>query len=845
MKRRVKAFVGAALLAVVGSAAWAAPSGLSIEPARVELAGPRATHQVVVTAAGPGGASRDVTGQVSYTVLPAGLVRVKPNGELEALRDGSGTLRAVWRESKTVQRQAMVPLTVRSSRERRAISFRNEVVPVLTQAGCNQGICHGAQFGRGGFRLSLLGYDEEADHDAIAREGGGRRIQLSRPEESLLLRKAIAAVPHAGGMRVRPGSRHYQILSDWLAEGAPGRVAKERQLTGIQVVPPTTILGKTGRQQFRVVGSFSDGTTEDVTIASRFNTNNEGIASVDERGVAAGAGPGETAIMVRYQNLVTIARVTVPFAVRNPNAQRPSPNASLGFVDTEIRKAWSRLGLAPSASASDSDFARRVYLDLIGTLPTPEELDAFLAECAAERQASGAGKAPGSRTTSSGTSTKARAKLIERLLQRPEWVDYWTLYFGDILRNNREIVGEKGMWAFRAWIQESLRNDKPYNRMVRELTDVSGSTYRNPASNYYSVVRTPEDLAETTSQVLLGIRIQCARCHNHPFEKWSQNDYYQFAAYFARVRYKGFPGIGDFGGDQLVLIADSGDVKHPKTGQAMTPKPLEGKAVEADGRKRLSELAAWLADPANPYVAQNVVNRVWARLMGRGLIHPVDDVRSSNPASHPELLDALVKDFAAGGFNLRKLMQRIVSSEAYQLSSAPTRANAVDSQFYSRYFLRRIPSEPLLDAICALTGVPERFANLPKGTRAISLPDSQVKSYFLETFGRPLRVAVCECERESEPNVTQSLHLANGSPLQSKLEVENNRLGQLLRAGKSDREIIEQLYRVAYARLPSPTERDLVMREIAAAGTGEKERRRVLEDVMWTLINSKEFLFNH
>jgi uncharacterized protein DUF1553/uncharacterized protein DUF1549 len=823
---------------------------LEVEPASVALAGPRGRQQLLVIALHADGSREDVTDQARYSVVPGGLVRVSSTGTVAPLRDGTGRLRILLPAAPgRAGLEAVAPVSVREAQAKTPVSFVNEVVPALTRAGCNQGICHGAQHGKGSFRLSLLGFDPEADYSAIALEAGGRRAVRSRPEASLLLRKPTLALPHAGGLRLPAGSLELRIVEEWLAYGAPGPLFDERRVTGISVSPSGAVLRPGSRQQLRVIARYSDGSGEDVTARARYSTNNDGVARIDDEGQIRAAGAGETALVVRYQGQVAVARATVPL----PGAGKQDwPQDS--FVDAEIQAAWRRLGLSPSAPSTDGEFIRRVYLDAIGTLPEPERVRAFLAECAAEREEMrkwGNGEMKSSISSfphfpiSSSPPPRARAKLVDEVLNRPEWVDYWTLYLGDILRNNREVVGEKGMWGLRAWIQDSLRRGKPYNEMVRELIDVRGSTYRNPAANYYSVARTPEDLAETTSQVFLGIRLQCVKCHNHPFEKWTQADYYGFAAFFARVRYKGFPDIGSFGGDQLVLIADSGEVKHPKTGQPMTPKPLDAPPVQEDGAGRLAALAEWLADPQNPFVARSMVNRIWARLMGRGLIDPVDDVRSSNPPTHPELLDRLTTDFAEHGFDLKRLMRRILTSYTYGLSSVQSRRNAGDERFYSHYTVRRLPGEVLLDALCGVTGVPERFPSLPAGTRAISLPDNQVRSYFLETFGRPARVAVCECERDSAPNLTQTLHLLNGPFLQEKIASPEGRLASLLKEGKSDREIIETIYLLAYSRPPEADELEAALKLITEEQAAPENRRKGLEDLLWTLLNSREFLLNH
>ena len=795
-------------------------SRLVVEPDALVLDGPRARAQLLVTLRRADGTQLDVTDRATYT--SNSLVTIS-KGFLQATGKGNGParIRIAYREGKTGLTSS-VTVRITGAESERPISFLNEVIPALTQAGCNSGACHGAQHGRGGFRLSLLGYDPDADYDAIVHDSGGRRMNRSAPEQGLILAKPTGLLPHGGGLRLRTGSEPLTVLRQWLSEGAPAPIAGERQVVALQATPSQRVVRKQEGQRLRVVAKYSDGSTEDVTSRARFNTNNDGVATVSDDGLARGVGSGEAAMMVRYQGQVTVVRIAVPFpppaganAVALPSSEAPG----LSLIDREIRAGWKRLGLVPTPRSSDAEFARRLHLDTIGTLPDPDRVAAFVADKSPDK----------------------RAKLVDEVLARPEWVDFWTLYFGDILRNNRTTVGEKGMWGLRSWIADSLRGGKPYNRMVAELIDVSGSTYRNPAGNYYSIAQTPEDLAETTSQVLLGIRLNCARCHNHPFEKWSQADYYGFAAFFARVKIKGFPAIGAFGGDQLILTAPDGEVLHPKSKKAVLPHALDSTTTLERESPRLKALAAWLADPANPFVGRNIVNRIWGRLMGRGLIHPVDDVRASNPASLPGLLDALTAEFARSNFDLKHLMRTILTSEAYSLGSMPTKQNAPDERFYSRYFVRRLTAEQLLDALCDVTGVPEKFPNLPVGTRAISLPDTTVRSYFLDTFGRPLRAAVCECERDPDPNLTQVLHLGNSEFLQSKITATTGRLARLIEAKKSDADIITEFYRRAFSRPPEADELSTAMKLLSSA----PNRKEGLEDLVWTVLNSKEFLLNH
>ena len=785
---------------------------LRLSPSLVSLGGPRSEQQVLVTAVHADGRELDVTRSALFAA-PKGTVSIE-SGLIRPRKDGAFPVTVRYAAPGVRPVTARLEVRAEGMAAPRPISFLNEVIPVLTAAGCNQGACHGAQYGKGGLRLSLLGFDPTSDRKSIVEEKKGKRVDLMAVEQSLLLKKVTMQVPHGGGARFKADSREYHLLRDWLAQGAAGPAAGERRVVQLEVEPALRVMNREQSQQLRATAVYSDGSREDVTARARFDTNNEPVATVESGGLVTSRQSGMAPLMIRYQGQAAVARIVVPYA--RP-VKQPSPPGDT-FIDRYIRTEWRRMGLSPSAPASDGEFIRRISLDLTGTLPSPEEAQAFVSD-----------RSPGK-----------RAKLVETLLARPEWVDYWTLYFGDILRNNRVLVGEKGMWSFRSWIQDSLRSGKPYNEMVRELIDVRGSIHRNGAANFYSVAKTPQDLAKTTSQVFLGIRLECAECHNHPFEKWTQNDYYSLSAYFAGVRYKGFSGSAFVGGDYLLVFGE-GEVKHPRTGQVMLPKPLEGEAKAIPSPERLKSLGTWLADPKNPFVARNLVNRIWGRLMGRGIIDPVDDVRASNPPTHPELLDALTQDFVQSGFNLKHLMRRITSSTAYGLSSQATKRNERDTQFYAYYRTRRLTAEQLMDAVSVVTGVPERFPGLPAGFRAIGLPDPNVSAPVLDTFGRPAREAICECERNDEPNLSQTLVLMNGEFLQKRVTAKEGRLAGLLAAGRSDEEILRELYLRALSRPPTPDEILTAKGFIQEAGS----REQGLQDMVWTLLNTREFLLQH
>lgn len=797
--------------ACLGPAAASAadPARLEVDPPTALLVGPLAEQQISVRLIRPGAGAVDVTKRVSLAgAYPA--VQFQ-GGVISARKDGRYRLTLKLASGRSAITTGMT-LDVRESESARPVSFAAEVVPALTRAGCNQGACHGGQFGRGGLKLSLLGYAPEADYAALVRDGGGRRVNRTRPEQSLLLLKATMAVPHAGGLRLPEGSLPRRILSRWLADGAPAPLASEPSLTRVSASPSAAQMARGDRRQTRLTAHYNDGRTADVTRLALIQSGGEGVANVDGGGLITAAGSGIAPIVARYQGKVAVVRVLVPF----PRPALPLRWQATNLVDEEIGRGWERLGLRPSEEATPAEFLRRVSLDLTGTLPTRAQLDQYLQDAA--------------------TRPDAADRLVDRLLQTEEWVDFWALYFGDLLRNTKKTSGEKGMWALHNWLRTSLRDGKPFNQMVGELIGGHGSTVQNAAANFYNAAATPEDLAETTSQVFLGIRLQCARCHNHPFERWTQNDYYGLAAFFPGVKRKQSPT------EVLVLHTAEGKVDHPRTGSPVKPHTLDGPDLEPDAPARPAALAEWLASPSNPFVARTVVNRVWGRLMGRGLIEPVDDIRSSNPPSHPELLDRLTEEFIRAGFDLRALMRRIVTSRTYRLSSRPTQANEADDRYYSHALSRRLMAEQLLDAISAATGKAERFPGLPASYRAISLPDpSLAKVGLLDTFGRPTRATVCECERSNNPNLSQSLFLLNSGYMQNRIADDGGRIALGVRAGASADELVRDLYAATFTRYPSPDE---MKRSLGFLGEAQNIREG-LEDLLWTLLNSQEFLLQH
>ena len=799
---------------------------VSIEPSALQMTGPRSVAHFLVMAHYADGSVADITERAMPTLSTPTAALAAP-ATLRPVKDGVSTLQVRF-EGKT----AAAKVTVQDSARPTPVSFDNEIVPILTRYGCNQGSCHGAQYGKGGYKLSLAGFDTELDYRNTVRQAKGRRISLAEPERSLLLLKPALLVPHGGGRRLERASPDYKVMLQWLRDGTPGPEANEAQVARITVFPAERILPHAGERQRLVVRAvYTDGVQRDVTDQTRLNTLNDAIASCTPEGLVTSVGRGQTAIMVRYGGQATVATMIVPFTpVKMQSAGSLAGPAGSARIDALVEKKQRALGLVPSAVCDDRTFIRRVSFDLTGTPPTPERIAAFLAA----------------------NSSDKREKLIDELLASPEYADFWSLKWGDLLRSNRQNLGEKGMWSFTNWIHTQFVQNRPVDQFVHDLIVAQGSTFTTGPSNYYRVANNPQDLAETTSQLFLGVRLQCTRCHHHPFEKWSQTDYYQFAAFFARIGLKGSNDFGIFGNENVVKIQGGGEVGHPKTGATMYPTPLgvtlarlpDGKLPDPDiGGDRRRALADWLTSKDNRLFARNLANRYWGYLFTRGIVNPIDDQRVTNPPTNPELLDALADELINADFDLKHLLHLLCNTRTYQRSSAGTKLNFKDDTFFTHYLPKRLPAESMLDALDFACGTREKFNQLPLGTRAIQLPDPQVNSDFLDTFGRPQRVIACECERTAEPNLSQTLKLMNGNVLNSKVTDGKGRLAKMIDAKASNDTILNELYTAAIGRPPLQAERRLVM--TALVFTAPNERKSVFEDVLVTLLNSKEFLFNH
>ncbi len=814
--------LAAPLLLVGGASAHAADvPQLAITPAELHLQGNFARTQLVVTEPAADGAiterSQDLTGQVVFASFDPAIATVSASGEVLARGNGRTAIAVVRGD---ISRE--VPVTVSGVAEHPVVRFSTDIRPLLSKAGCAMAACHAAQHGKGGFKLSVFGFEPDKDRQAMARDSVARRIDFVDPERSLLLLKPTMQTPHGGGKRIDKGSVEYQTLLAWIAGGAPAPAHDEPEVTRLVVFPPRRV-GQVGMsQQLRVEAEYADGRRHDVTALAKFDSLDDGVVAVTPQGRVTTVSKGQAPVMIRFEGQAEISLFVVPFSDKVELAGWQNQN----FVDELAAAKFRELGIEPSPLADDATFIRRAYLDAIGTLPSPDETRDFLASTEADK----------------------RTRLIDRLLgltgdpaqdiYGDAYAAWWSLKWSDLLRNNSDDLGEQGMWAMHNWIRESLRTNKPLDRFVRELITARGSIYTNGPANYFRIHKDSSMLAEATAQIFLGVRLECAKCHHHPFEKYGQDDYYAMAAFFARTGTKNSEEFGLFGREQAVIVRDSGDVRHPRTNQVLAPKPLEGTAPDHPLDRRMG-LADWLTAKDNMQFAKSVANRYVGFLLGRGLVEPVDDMRSTNPASNPPLLDALAKHFADSGYDLKQVVRAIMTSRLYQLDSQPTASNAADNKFYSHYAVKRLAAEPLIDAIDAVTCVPTKYPNLPLGTRAIELPDNEYPDYFLNTFAKPKRVSVCECERMPDPTLAQALHTLNGDLLVLKIRDAKSRVTQLLAAGKDHDAIVSELYLAALGREATPAEL-AASRELLAEAPSPAEH---YQDLLWAILNSKQFLF--
>jgi hypothetical protein len=794
------------------------PVRLIVEPARIVLTHRDDRHRLLVSGIYADGSIRDRTRSAVFVPADAAIVSVK-GGIVRPLKSGATTISV--RDGNQTTSIAIEVTGIQP----RSISFANDIMPTLSHAGCNAGACHGSASGKKGFKVSLRGYDPAADFANLTRGGSARRLDPLEPAHSLLILKPTGRVVHEGGKRFDADSDSARILTRWIAEGARSDLSTAPKLAGLEVSPSfRTFTEPGGAQQLLVRATFSDGSVRDVTDQARYASSNE-MAVIPRDGLASLLEKGEAAITVRYGNLVTVSTLVV---LRHDKDFRWNNPAENSYVDRYVFGKLRAMEVLPSELCEDGVFLRRVSYDVIGLPPTPEDIRAFVADRRPDK----------------------RAGKIDELLQRPEHADLWASKWADLFRLRFDLVGDKGTWGTYRWLRDSVANNKRFDRFVREIVTAEGSTERIAPANFWKVFATPDDAAEATAQVFLGIRLMCARCHDHPFEKWVQKDYYGLTAFFTQVSRK----AGRKQGELVVFRQDTpAQSRHPITGEALSPKYLDGVSVPVDDKQDARTLLAeWMTRKDNPFLARATVNRLWAQLFGRGIIEPVDDIRSSNPPVNAPLLDALARDLIESGFNVRHILRVMLNSRTYQLSARTNRFNAEDHTCFSHAMPRRLTAEQLLDTLGQITGVRENFRSripgqptvaLPVGgLRAVQLPDRMLTAELLDLFGRPRGESTCACERNEEASLTQALHLINGQAITSRIADPNGKLARLVRTpGLTDDRLIEELFLQILCRFPSATEQILVRKHL----TGAKDREAAAQDIVWTLLNARSFLFNH
>ncbi len=816
------------LSASAHSAVVHAPTALRFEfselanPAGNELIlrGAGAVRQLNVCFLNANGGVSDATRQVTYSTMPEGIVSVDPAGRIAVLKDGLTLIEA---RDSTSGLSTTLKVRVEEAATNRPIHFVNQIVPIFTKASCNSGGCHGKSGGQNGFKLSLLGFEPEEDYEHLVREARGRRLFPAAPENSLLLLKGIGSSPHGGGKRLEQNSDDYRMVVRWIEQGMPFGSQNDPRVESIEVFPQARVMKLGGVQQLSVLARYTDGTLEDVTRSALFEPNEKSMASVDEEGfVTLSQLPGDVAVMVRYQGKSTTFRATLPLGAPVENLPQPRNE-----IDRAVFAKLTAMGMPPSPKCDDATFLRRASLDIAGRIPQPTEVTAFANDL----------------------SPNKRDALIDRLLESEEHAQYFAGKWSSLLRNKRTRAQDAPMnFAFHNWLVESFRTNKPYDVLVRELLSASGTPADNPPVSWFIQVKETQQQLEDAAQLFLGTRLQCAQCHHHPFEKWSQADYYRFSAFFSQLGKKGTSLIMHRRGTATAL--------NKKTKQPVKPAALGTGEMEippdVDPRIVLSD---WMRSPENPFFAKALVNRYWKHFLNRGIVEPEDDMRDTNPPSNPELLEVLARHFISSGFDQRSLIREIVRSETYQLSALPNEHNAADRQNFSRYYPKRLPAEVLYDAIGSVCKVNGTFPGLPQGTKAISLPDNSFNatSYFLTVFGRPESSSACECERSQDASLAQALHLINAKDIQDRIASDIG--AAALYAGKWEetQASLQELYLTALSRQPSPAEIDLSMEHISKARKtpdgqpleATKSRRQSFEDLIWTLLNTKEFLFNH
>jgi hypothetical protein len=830
MKRMEFTLSVALLITLVSSASFAVePKGLGdpgvldslkVGPETADksflIRGQDARQQLVISGVYSSGQLRDHTHGAKYSVTPAGIIAVAEDGMMTPIKDGQATVKAAFGGKETT-----TLVKVNGVENQVPINFKNQIVPIFTKLGCNSGGCHGKASGQNGFKLSLLGFYPDDDFEFLVKEARGRRLFPTSPGESLLLQKATGKSPHGGGKRMEVGSYEYRILQRWVKQGMPKGSEDDPQVVGIECLPKQRLMDRGSDQQITVVARYSDGSTEDVTRMALYEANDSEMAESTETGLIKTLDlAGEVAIMARYQGQVSTFRATIPLG-----ADTSKMPATANFIDNAVFAKLRLLGIPASEVCDDATYLRRVYIDVTGTIPTEEEVRTFLTDKSSDK----------------------REKLVDRLINTEGYADYFANKWNLVLRNKkRRAEDTQGTYAFYQWIRDSLYENKPYDQFVREIVTASGEMTFNPAVVWYREVNEVNEQVEDTAQLFLGLRIQCARCHHHPFEKWSQDDYYGFAAFFSTVGNKTTPGILTQQRDRRIFHDErrTAQSTNPRTKQALKPAGLGSDALElSKDRDPRTFLADWMSRKDNPFFAHALVNRYWKHFFDRGIVEPEDDMRETNPPSNPELLNGLASNFIENKFDIKWLVRTICTSKTYQLSALPNDYNLKDKQNFSRYYPKRLTAEVLYDAFHQVTNTTQAYSGLPTGTRAIQLPDPSVGPYFLKVFGQPQGDTACECERSQEANLAQSLHLLNSTEVQTKIAHAQGRAAKLSAdKARPDDERMKELYRWAYSREPNKEEMAIALAHIKKH---EAKPKIAYEDIIWALINTKEFLFNH
>ncbi|MCA9139683.1 MAG: DUF1553 domain-containing protein [Planctomycetales bacterium] len=782
---------------------------LAVYPPEIKLNSARDFQSFVAVIRRDDGITEDASDRVIWKVADETKVK-RDNFQLLPLADGATELIAEY-----LGAEVRIPVTVSSASTKPPVSFTNDVMPVLTRSGCNTGSCHGAARGKDGFRMSLFGFDPAGDYHRITREIGVRRINLAIPEDSLFLRKSIGAVPHTGGKLFGTDSDYYATILEWLKNGALNDPADKQPpaVASVAIYPPQAVIeGEGTTQRFVAVATYSDGTTRDVTRLAAFTSNNSGTAAIDDGGVVTAGRRGEAFVMARFDTHTVGSQV---LALPTDLKYTP-PEVSGNYIDQLVGKKLQQLRILPSGLCSDEEFIRRVTIDITGLMPTEQEYQNFVSDPADDK----------------------RSALIDRLLERKEFSEIWAMKFAQLLMiKSTNQVSYKSAFLYSNWLTDKFARNVPIDEMVRDLLTSTGGTFTSPGTNFYEIERDTLKTAENVAQVFMGIRTQCAQCHNHPFDRWTMDDYYGFASFFSQI---GRKGAEDYR-EQIVYNRGGGEVNHLVTKKPVPPTFLGGESPDTRGKDRRAVVAEWLTSPENPFFSKSIANRVWAHYMGVGLVDQVDDIRVSNPPSNPELFDVLGAKLVEYNFDFRRLVRDICNSKAYQRSSDTNETNAHDNRNYAHAIIRRIPAESLLDCICQVTEAPDKFAGLPQGARAVQIADGRTSNYFLTTFGRAPRATVCDCEASTDPSLSQALHLLNGSSVSQKISQGNKIKTWVEKENLTEDQVIQRIYVRCLSRDPLPSEMEQLKATI-----GEAENKvAAMEDIFWAVLNSREFVFNH